>query len=126
MRSKTPLILALSRDSAPEIKIAVTKKYGYDLSKTVDQIRPDYKFNETCMDTVPEALTCALQATSFEDAIRNAISIGGDSDTIGAISGALSDARFGIPSDILQECRWRIPMGMPEILDSLYRKAGRN
>jgi ADP-ribosylglycohydrolase len=77
------------------------------------------------MQTVPEALTCALEATDFEDAIRNAISIGGDSDTIGAIAGALAEALFGIPIKILEEAQKRIPNGMTEILETLYAKAGR-
>jgi ADP-ribosylglycohydrolase len=70
-------------------------------------------------------LTCALEATDFEDAIRNAISIGGDSDTIGAIAGALAEALFGIPINILEEAQKRIPHGMTEILENLYAKAGR-
>jgi ADP-ribosylglycohydrolase len=117
--------LALNGKSASEIRNAVHVIYGYDMTRSVDEIRPNYKFNETCMQTVPEALTCALEATDFEDAIRNAISIGGDSDTIGAIAGALAEALFGIPDPIIQECHKRIPYGMTEILENLYAKAGR-
>jgi hypothetical protein len=74
-----------------------------DLSRTVDEIRPGYVFNESCQGTVPEALTCALEATDFEDAIRNAVSIGGDSDTIACIAGSVAEARFEIPQEIARE-----------------------
>lgn len=89
--------LAKTGSSAEEIRSYITEEFGYELFHTVDEIRPGYVFNETCQRTVPEALTCALEATSFEDAIRNAISIGGDSDTIAAIAGGVAEARFGIP-----------------------------
>ena len=81
------IFLARQGTNAGEIRVAVESAYGYDLSMTVDQIRPGYRFNETCQETVPQALVCALGATGFEDAIRNAISIGGDSDTVAAIAG---------------------------------------
>lgn len=74
--------------------------YGYDLAKTVDEIRPKYRFNESCMDTVPQAITAFLDSTDFEDAIRNAISLGGDSDTLAAITGSIAEAAYGIPQPI--------------------------
>lgn len=67
---------------------------------TIDQIRPTYRFKETSQETVPQAIRCFLEASGFEDAIRNAISIGGDSDTIAAIIGAIAEAYYGIPEDI--------------------------
>ncbi|MDD3411936.1 MAG: ADP-ribosylglycohydrolase family protein [Eubacteriales bacterium] len=70
---------------------------GYDLSKTLDEIRPSYQFNETCQGTVPQAITAFLESTDFEDAIRNAISLGGDSDTLAAITGSIAEAAYGIP-----------------------------
>lgn len=71
--------------------------YGYDLSKTLDEIRPTYQFNETCQETVPQAIIAFLESTDFEDAIRNAISLGGDSDTLAAITGSIAEAAYGIP-----------------------------
>jgi len=91
---------------------------------TVDQIRPGYRFNETCQETVPQALVCALGATGFEDAIRNAISIGGDSDTVAAIAGPVAEARFGIPNDIATAALSRLPAEMRSVLEKLYAKAG--
>ncbi len=78
----------------------ITTHYGYDLERTLDEIRPVYYFNESCQETVPEAIIAFLESTDFEDAIRNAISIGGDSDTVAAITGAIAEAAYGIPPSI--------------------------
>ena len=106
--------------SQNDIKAYITEKFGYDLSSTVDLIRPDYRFNETCQNTVPQALICFLEADSFEDAIRNAISIGGDSDTIGAIVGGIAEAKFGIPDDIAQMGWGFLPSDMRKVMTDLY------
>lgn len=79
------------------IKEHIEAEYGYDLSRTIDEIRPTYQFNETCQRTVPEAIIAFLESTDFEDAIRNAISLGGDSDTLAAITGSIAEAAYGIP-----------------------------
>lgn len=79
------------------IKDYIEREYGYDLSRTLDEIRPSYRFNETCKDTVPQAILAFLESTDFEDAIRNAISLGGDSDTLAAITGSIAEAAYGIP-----------------------------
>jgi ADP-ribosylglycohydrolase len=118
------IYLARQRVTAPNIRIAVAERFGYDLTRSVDDIRPGYRFNETCQDTVPQALTCALEAISFEDAIRNAISIGGDSDTVGAIAGGLAEALFGIPDAIADEAWVKLPHDMREMLTMLYQRAG--
>ena len=77
----------------------------YDLSKTLDEIRPTYTFNESCQETVPQAIIAFLESTDFEDAIRNAISLGGDSDTLAAITGSIAEAAYGIP-DWMKERAW--------------------
>ena len=80
--------LARRRGATPDdIRGTVEHEYAYDLSRSVDQIRSDYRFDETCQKAVPEAITCALESTSFVDSVRNAISLGGDSDTLAAIAG---------------------------------------
>ncbi len=79
------------------IKKHIENEYGYDLSKTLDEIRPTYQFNETCQETVPQAIIAFLESSGFEDAIRNAVSIGGDSDTLAAITGSIAEAAYGIP-----------------------------
>lgn len=76
------------------------------LNRTVEEIRPEYDFDISCQGTVPPALTCFFESESFEDAIRNAISLGGDSDTLGAICGAVAGAYYGIPSGIVDATRF--------------------
>lgn len=85
------------------IKEHVETEYGYDLSKSLDEIRPTYSFNETCQGTVPQAIVAFLESTDFEDAIRNAISLGGDSDTLAAITGSIAEAAYGIPDWIKEK-----------------------
>ena len=80
------------------IKDYIEKEYGYNLSQTLDEIRPNYRFNETCQETVPQAIIAFLESRDFEDAIRNAISLGGDSDTLAAITGSIAEAAYGIPN----------------------------
>ena len=83
-----------------KIKQHIEREHGYDLSKTLEEIRPSYHFNETCQETVPQAIVSFLESTDFEDAIRNAISLGGDSDTLAAITGSIAEAAYGIPQEI--------------------------
>ena len=84
------------------IKDYIEKTYGYNLSQTLDEIRPNYRFNETCQETVPQAIIAFLESRDFEDAIRNAISLGGDSDTLAAITGSIAEAAYGIP-DLIKD-----------------------
>lgn len=79
------------------VRAHIEGEYGYDLSRTLDEIRPGYRFNETCQETVPQAITAFLESRDFEDAIRCAISLGGDSDTLAAITGSIAEAAYGVP-----------------------------
>jgi ADP-ribosylglycohydrolase len=88
------IFLARESKSKAEIKEYIEKKYGYDLNRTLDEIRPVYQFNETCQETVPEAIIAFLESTDFEDAIRNAVSLGGDSDTLAAITGSIAEGAY--------------------------------
>lgn len=97
------IFLARKGRSKKDIKAYIESKYSYDLSRTLYEIRPDYQFNESCQKTVPEAITAFLESTDFEDAIRNAISLGGDSDTLAAITGSIAGAAYGIPEEIKQK-----------------------
>ena len=90
--------LARTGATMDEIKAYVSKYYTIDF--TIDEIRPTYEFNETCQDSVPQAMQCFFESDSFEDAIRNAISIGGDSDTLAAITGAVAQAYYGIDEEM--------------------------
>lgn len=106
-----------------DIRTSIAEKFGYDLSQSVHEIRPWYRYNERALDTVPQALTCALEATSFEDAIRNAISIGGDSDTIAAIAGGLAEALFGIPENMARMAWLKLPEDIQATMTDLYKTA---
>ena len=108
--------LAYRGESAPDIGTVIAAQYGYDLTQTVDDIRPDYAFDMTCPGTVPPAITCALEAESYEDAVRNAISLGGDSDTLGAIAGAIAEPLHGIPEAIKAEAENRFLSKAPDIV----------
>ena len=92
----------LARTGATKERIREYVSGYYPLDFTLAEIRPDYEFNEVCCGTVPQAVVAFLEAEDFEDAIRNVISIGGDSDTLGAITGAIAEAYYGIPEELEQ------------------------
>jgi len=103
-RATTHAIWLAYQDEDPtDIRKVIANEYDYDLIQTVDEIRPEYSFNETCQDTVPQAIICALESLSFEDAVRNAISLGGDSDTLAAIAGPIAEALHGIPDEFVEQ-----------------------
>ena len=84
-----------------EIRRELETRFGYALGPRLDDIRPTYRFNETCQDTVPQALIAFLESTDYEDAIRNAVSLGGDADTLAAIAGGVGEAYYGgVPAGI--------------------------
>lgn len=105
------LAIFWARQKAPAQVIGqrLTERFGYDLSPTPDEIRPTYTRIERAAGSVPQAIICALQSTSHEDAIRNAVSIGGDSDTIAAIAGGIAEALHGIPNAIAVEAWAYLP-----------------
>ena len=96
------IYMARSGYRKSEIRDRITRDY-YPLDFTIDEIRDTYQFNETCQETVPQAIEAFLESTSFEDAIRTAISVGGDSDTLAAITGAIAEGYYGVPSWIIEE-----------------------
>ena len=95
----TAIFLARSGKSMAEIRTHIEQNY-YPLGFTLDEIRPSYTFDVSCQGSVPQALEAFFESESFEDAIRNAISIGGDSDTIAAIAGGIAEAYYGVPEEI--------------------------
>ena len=92
----------------------------YDLDFTCDGIRDTYQYNETCQQTVPQAIVAFLDSTDFEDAIRNAISIGGDSDTLAAITGGIAEAYYGVPADLKRQALAYLPGGIIDLLTKFY------
>lgn len=97
------IYLARKGSTKEEIKQEIQNRFRYDLNQTCNQIRPSYEFNETCQGTVPQAITAFLESTGFEDAIRLAISLGGDSDTLTCITGSVAEAFYGIPDELVQK-----------------------
>ena len=117
------MFLIKKNTSIPLIKNYVSTKYGYDLSKSIDEIRANYnKFYCSCEKTVPQAIVCALDAVSYEDAIRNAVSLGGDSDTLACMAGGLAELRFEIPVQIRQQACQRIDNNILSVVRSYYQK----
>ena len=94
------VFLARMGKSKDEIREYVVSRYGYDLSRTLDEIRPEYYHVESCQETVPEAITAFLESKDFEDAARCAVSLSGDSDTLTAITCSIAEAFYGIPDEI--------------------------
>ena len=112
------IFLARTGHSKVEIKAYVECKFGYDLSRTCDEIRPTYHHVESCQETVPQAIAAFWESTDFEDALRTAVSLGGDSDTLTAITGSIAEAFYGVPEDLKQECRKRLTPDLEEILQA--------
>ena len=110
------IFLARKGSDKAAIKAYITKEFGYDLSRTCDEIRPGYYHVESCQESVPEAITAFLEGNGFEDVIRTAVSLGGDTDTIACIAGSIAEAYYGIPEDLIKECLSRIPEEMKAAL----------
>ena len=100
------------------LKDYIQNKYLYDLNFTLNEIRSSYAFNESCQETVPQAIVSFLESENFEDAIRNAISIGGDSDTLAAITGSIAEASYGIPEDIKEKAISYLDTEIKEVYNS--------
>ena len=100
------IFLARTDSTKAEIKAYIEENFHYDLSRTCDEIRPDYHHVESCQETVPEAITAFLEGESFEDVIRTAVSLGGDCDTLTCIAGSMAEAFYGVPEELKAEC-WK-------------------
>ena len=114
------IFMARKAHSASLIKQTISDVFGYDLERSVDELRATHVYNETCPGCVPDALICALNASSFEDAVRNAVSLGGDADTLGAIAGSVSEALHGIPQDFISEAETRLHPEFIPIISKFY------
>ncbi len=101
-------------------------EFGYELNRTCDEIRPGYFHTETCMETVPEAITAFLEGGSFEDVIRTAVSLGGDCDTLTAIAGGIAEGFYGVPVELKEECYKRLPEPLLKVLKAFMEYLERN
>ena len=115
------VFLAKTGRNMPEIRDYIHEHY-YPLDFTLDGIRDTYEFNETCQDTVPQAIMAFLESTCFEDAIRNAISIGGDSDTLAAITGGIAEAYYGISAELRKQALTYLDERLMKILVDFENK----
>ena len=117
------VLLARSGKSKATIKQEISDRFAYNLNRTLDEIRPDYDFDISCQGSVPEAIIAFLEAKDFEDAIRKAISLGGDSDTIACIAGGIAQAYYqDIPREIISNVRKRLPEEFLFIIDEFNTK----
>lgn len=117
------IFMARTGKSKQEIKEYVETKFGYDLSRTCNEIRPTYQFNESCQGTVPESIIAFLESTDFESAIRLTVSLGGDADTMRAITGAIAEAYYNvIPEHIKNEVLKRLPEEFINVLGEFYNR----
>lgn len=117
------ILLARKKMSKEQIRSIIEQRYGYDLHRSCDEIRPHYHFDESCQGTVPEAIIAFLDSTNFESAIRLAVSLGGDSDTLACITGGIAEAYYGkIPEWIREEAYKRLPERFKEILAKVYKQ----
>ena len=123
------IFLARTGSGKEEIRRYIVREFGYDLSRTCDEIRPAYRHVESCQETVPEAITAFLEGNGLEDVIRTAVSLGGDCDTLTCIAGSIAEAFYGVPTGLEAECKARLPEEMLEVLrrfDIARGKAGKH
>ena len=116
------IFLARTGHSKADIKAYIENEFHYDLSRTCDEIRPNYRHVESCQETVPEAITAFLEGESFEDVIRTAVSLGGDCDTLTCIAGSIAEGFYGVPENLKQECRNRLSKELNSVLERFDKR----
>lgn len=116
------IYLARTGKSKQDIKQYIETTFSYDLGRTCDEIRPFYRFNESCQGTVPEAIIAFLDSSDFENAIRLAVSLGGDSDTLACITGGIAEAFYGIPKDIEKQVSDKLPGTFQKVIKEFKNK----
>lgn len=117
------IFLARKGSGKKEIRKEIEGRFGYDLGRKLSEIRPSYSFDETCPGSVPEAISSFLESDSWEDAVRNAVSLGGDSDTIACIAGGIAEAFYGpLPAAVVHEVHSRLPPELWEVVQAWKAK----
>lgn len=115
----TAIYMARHHYTKRDIKEYIEHEFAYDLDFTIADIRPTYKFTELCQNTVPQALVAFFESKNFEDAIKIAISLGGDADTLAAITGSIAEAYYGVPEKMIEKAKKFLPKEFIEILDKI-------
>ncbi len=117
------IYLARTGKNKDSIRKEVRKRFGYNLDRSIDELRVNYDYDISCQGTVPEAIICFLDSLSYEDAIRNAISLGGDSDTLACITGGISEAFYGpVQEDIIKKVEEILPDDLMDTVNAFYKK----
>ncbi len=111
------IFLACTGAEKEDIRLKISSRFGYNLHRTLDEIRPDYKWDSTCPGSVPESIIAFLESTDYENAVRNAILLGGDADTMAAIAGSIAEAYYGVPEEIVSEVRKRLPTDLLDVVE---------
>ena len=119
------VFLARTGSTKAEIKTYIEENFHYDLSRTCDEIRPDYYHVESCQETVPEAITAFLEGESFEDVIRTAVSLGGDCDTLTCIAGSIAEGYYGVSEELKTKCLQLLDDRLVNVLLMFDRKSGK-
>lgn len=119
------IFLARTGKSKEEIRSYVNREFDYNLSESLDELRRRHEHVESCMDSMPKALVSFFEGTSYEDVVRNAVSLGGDTDTLAAIAGAMGEAMYGIPAEIKQAGLNYLPADMLDVLKRFDSALGR-
>ncbi|MBP1587730.1 MAG: ADP-ribosylglycohydrolase family protein [Clostridia bacterium] len=118
------IFLARKGETKDKIRDFIVREFGYDLTRTCDEIRPGYRHVESCQKTVPEAITAFLEGGDFEDVIRTAVSLGGDCDTLTCIAGGIAEAYYGVPEWLKYECFKRVPEEFRAVLERFQSMRG--
>lgn len=117
------IFLARTGKEKKEIAGHIEKQFGYNLHQKLDEIRPGYQFDETCQGSVPQAIIAFLESMNYEDAVRKAISLGGDSDTLACMAGGIAQAYYGeIPKYIIQKARQLLDGGLIAVIDEFNNR----
>lgn len=117
------IFLARKGESKTYIQEYIEQHFGYNLHRTCNEIRPNYRFDVTCQGSVPESIIAFLESTDFESAVRLAVSLGGDADTMGAMAGSIAEAFYGgVPENIRRECIRLLPADMLDVLRRFSEK----
>ncbi|HXE43553.1 MAG TPA: ADP-ribosylglycohydrolase family protein, partial [Candidatus Baltobacteraceae bacterium] len=119
------IFLARQNQSKAQIKREISERFGYDLNRTLEQIRPGYYFDVTCQGSVPESIIAFLESENYEDAVRKAVSLGGDADTMACIAGGIAQAFYkSIPLEFVEETRSRLPADLLSVMDEFNQRYG--
>ena len=118
------IFLARQGESNQSIRESIQERFQYDLNRSVDQCREEHIYNETCQICVPDAIICALDSESYEDAVRSAVSLGGDADTLAAIAGSIAEVIHGIPDDLIAQAQPYLDESFRPIIGEFYDRVG--